>query len=181
MGLRPFPGARAGTAAELRYFDGEAQTVEAELQRIRSGGRWSGYLTLENAEAVAGRIRVLLEGRTYVFVSYLEGMNGGFPEVRMGRQVEELTLDRKPLDNGQDYACIRVVDTCGVWDLSTTAADQKTAWDHAEKARNETGKSGVAAYVRFTSGDSGERRAEILQRNGLGEQLRWVVGVQAAE
>lgn len=62
----------------------DTATESREVQRIRSGRDWSGYLTLENFDAVAGRLREMLEGKRYTWVSCNEGLRDFFPEVRPG-------------------------------------------------------------------------------------------------
>lgn len=73
-----------------------AAAENAELDRISSGRRWAGFLTLANAEAVAGRIRTLLEGNRYPFAACGE-ISGSFPrvEVRTRQQADTIPLSAR--------------------------------------------------------------------------------------
>lgn len=158
-----------------------------EAERIASGRDWFGYLTLENFDAIAARVRALLEGRRYTWVSCNEGLRDFFPEVRTGQEMEKLVIhDRSDLGDGVTMAHFTVCDTYGVWGLDTTVADQraaeqkrKAAWDSANEAgRRRRAENRGLTYVHFTRGRYDQGRIEIQHHNGYGDRLYWVIAVE---
>jgi hypothetical protein len=91
---------------------------------------WSGVLTLENLDEVAGLFRQLLDGKRYTFVSAYE-YRGWRPEVRMHQQVEPhnatdgqgISLWREDAAT-PTYGGFHVVDTYGVWGLSCSVHEK---------------------------------------------------------
>jgi hypothetical protein len=102
------------------------ETESPDLKRLKSGRDWNGYLTLENCEAVADRVRRLLEGHRYAWVRCFEEQRGSFPEVRQGLRMRDqgVTTHRSTLEDGGDFAGFNVSDTYGVWGAHTSVADQ---------------------------------------------------------
>jgi hypothetical protein len=155
-----------------------AETAEtADLRRLKSDREWYGYLTLENFDAVAERLRSLLTGRTYTWASTREHQVRA-PEVRTRQRLREgINTSRSTLDDGRVMAHLNAADTYGVWGVSTTIPDQKTAYTFArdeKKARRLT-------EVTFKHGHHDGGRIEIEQYNGYGERLYWVIAVESPE
>lgn len=177
----------------MSEITGTAESAEsADLRRLKSGRDWYGYLTLENFDAVTERIREMLTGHRYTWVSCHEGLRDFFPEVRTGQRLsQDLVVNREPLEDGTDWAHLTVADTYGVWGLSTTVPDQATArerrqaaWDGADEGKRASGKweAGLSmTYLHFKHGRHDEGRIEIEHRNGYGDRLYWVISVEVAE
>jgi hypothetical protein len=67
--------------------------LSGEVKRVSTDHTWSGYLTLENLQAVADRISALLgNGRRFTTVVSNEGMQANLPEVRTGRVLHTITV-----------------------------------------------------------------------------------------
>lgn len=97
-------------------------------ERLSSGRDWSGYLTLENAEAVADRIRSMIgDGQRYTWVAANEYF-GYKPEVRTSQVATKVSFDSDlKYSDGAPWAHLNVVDTYGIWGLSADAADEAAA------------------------------------------------------
>lgn len=166
----------------------DTATESREVQRIRSGRDWSGYLTLENFDAVAGRLREMLEGKRYTWVSCNEGLRDFFPEVRPGMEMEKIVIhDRSDIGYGCTMAHLTVCDTYGVWGLDATVPDQKTAHERRqaawERASDEARSAGRwqdrgMTHIHFdrTRYDQGQLKVE--HHNGYGDRLYWVIAVE---
>lgn len=146
----------------------------ADLRRLKSGRDWYGYLTLDNFDAVVERIREMLTGHRYTWVSCHEGMRDFFPEVRTGQRLsQDLVVNRERLEDGRDWAHLTVGDTYGVWGLSTTVPDQATAC--------QRGEDKSMTRLHFKHGRYDQGRIEIEHHNAYGDRLYWVVSVEVAE
>ena len=120
---------------------------------------WRGNLTVDNIKDVVGLFRRLLDGEVYTFVSANEFF-GFKPDVRTDQKVEH-----KKATNGNAFgvwfedsdspscAGFNVVDTYGVWGLSTSASEQP--------------------YISFEW-----NKVTIKHRAGAGHNLWWVIAVQ---
>lgn len=144
------------------------------LERLNSDGEWFGDMTLENAEAIADRLRKMLTGRRFTFVSVNSGFSEtSIPDVRNGQMLDG-HVDSKGIGTGEnvsfsmladDHAHIVVCDTYGVWGLSVTARKYEERYHQP--------------YVKFARRTRycGESMA-VIHRNGDGDILRWVVVVE---
>jgi hypothetical protein len=138
--------------------------VSTYAERLKSDREWSGYLTLDNAEAVADRIRSMIgAGQPYTWVDANE-MGGYRPTVRTSQTAEKVDSTAKHLDSGSPWAHLMVVDSYGVWGLSTTAADQKAA---------ATGEDRDQTYLSFE-----RRQLRIEHYAPSGNHLYWVVALE---
>jgi hypothetical protein len=109
------------------------ETDSADLRRLKSGRDWHGYLTLENYEAVAQRLRELLAGHRYTFVAVNSGSDYR-PEVRTGMELRSYGI-RSHLNDDRTFASIGVADTYGSWGLHAfEVADQKAAHERRNAA-----------------------------------------------
>jgi hypothetical protein len=154
-----------------------------DLRRLASDRDWHGYLTLENLEAVAGRMRKLLTGRSYTWVACNSGLRHYFPEVRAGQQLRDDGVTTYRNDNGGRYSAgITVPDTYGVWGLHTDVPDQPTArkrrseaWDEAseEQRRTDTWDDRDLTYLHII-----RDKIEIEHFAIIGYRLYWVVTVE---
>lgn len=121
---------------------------------------WYGNLTIDNIEQVVGLLRKLLAGKKYTFVSVNEYF-GYKPEVRTGQEIEPQKATNKDAfsfwydkDNAPPlYAGFNVVDTHGVWGLSTSATEQP--------------------YLRFEW-----NKVAIEHKAPAGHKMFWVVAVE---
>lgn len=150
-----------------------SETAETEmspdLRRLASGRHWFGYLTLENAEAVAGRIRTMLDGKQYTWVACNE-MGGYRPEVRTGMRLREgVKLSGSTLESGRKMAHITVCDTYGVWGLDTTVANQREAHETEDRKR--------LTYLNIEEHRWGDR-IEIEFYSISGNHIWWVATVE---
>jgi hypothetical protein len=149
--------------------DKSAATTESpDLRRLKGDRDWSGYLTLDNFEAVADRLRKLLDGHPYTWVACNEGF-GYRPEVRPGLLMEKVAATLLAPDHGH----ITVADTYGVWGLSAhwpTRADAYAAGSYDEAIKR-------GAHVAFKSDRYGEQfSAEHFAPTG--SRLYWTVAVE---
>jgi hypothetical protein len=132
-----------------------------ETERLKSGREWFGFLTLENLDAVADRIRFIIgDGQPYAWVACNEGIGDYQPEVRTSQVAKSIRVERV-----EGRGSIIVVDTYGVWSIRTDVADQYLA------RRREPGFS--LAYLKIT-------RSQILMEHKapIGARLLWTVAVQ---
>lgn len=147
----------------------------AELRAIGSDRDWHGYLTIENFEAVAGRIRRLLEGRSWTWVACNEGLRGYFPEVRTGQRLRGSAVTAKLLAPGHGH--ITVVDSYGVWGLSAHLPDQAAA-----RALSYDEACAAGAHLSFERAmGSRPDRLEIEHFAPAGARLYWVAAVEPAQ
>lgn len=137
-----------------------------EIQRIASGRDWSGYLTLENFEAVAARLRTMLDGRPYTWVACNEGF-GYRPEVRPGLRMDKVEANLLAPDHGH----LMVRDSYGVWGLSTSWPTRTAVYESGVTC-DEAVKRGP--HVGFKSDRYGEQfSAEHFAL--IGARLFWTV------
>ena len=154
------------------------ETENADLRRLTSERDWDGYLTLENFGAVVNRLRAMLAGQRYTWVSCNEGQRDFFPEVRTGQRLtEDIHISRSVLDDGRHMAHLTAVDHAYVWGLDTTIADQRAA---RELAGNDK-KRQKLTRLHFGHGHYDEGRLEVEQYNGYGNRLYWVIAVESEE
>lgn len=138
-----------------------------DLKCLASGRAFHGYLTLENLDAVADRIRDLIgDGQHYTWVACNEGLGDYRPEVRTGQVAKTIEADRRDSD-GKLYGSITVNDTYGVWGIHTAVPDQ------AASPGSEVGFD--LAYLRITRG-----QIQIEHRAPAGHRLYWVAAVERA-
>ncbi|GAA2990276.1 hypothetical protein GCM10017559_07850 [Streptosporangium longisporum] len=98
-----------------------------DYRRLAEGCNWFGFLTFDNLDLVADRIRSMIgDGQPYTWVAANE-MFGLRPEVRGGQVATSIRAEQRTLDGGAEYGHLMVVDTYGVWGLHTTAATQDEA------------------------------------------------------
>lgn len=153
----------------------DTETKSPDIKRLESDRDWYGYLTLDNCDAVAGRIRSMLAGQRYTWVSCNEGLRDYFPEVRTGQRLrDDVRIDRDTLDGGTEWAHISAGDTYGVWGLGTTVPDQKTAhrWAADDKKRKRL------TCLHITRGRHDGGRIEIEHYAPVGARLYWVIAVE---
>jgi hypothetical protein len=164
-------------------------TRQADLHKlITTPDRpWHGYLTLENFDAVAERIKAMLTGVRYTWVACNSGLRDYFPEVRTGQQMDKLTLSgRKTYEDGP-HAHLSVCDSYGVWGLSTSIADDKAAYRRRDEAWAAAGEEARASgtwedkrltWVKIDRGRYDAGRIEITHYAPAGYRLYWVIAVE---
>lgn len=141
--------------------------MSAEKKRLASDRDWYGYLTLENAEAVADRIRSMIgDGQRYTWVAANE-IFGYKPEIRTGQVAKRIEFVSEKLSDGRSWAHLLVRDAYGTWGISTTAADQAAA--HAMDKKDAT-------FLRFEYG-----RLTIEHYAPAGNHLWWAIAVEDHE
>lgn len=150
-------------------------TREEWHRRRREAREWYGMLSIENAEDVFYRIKTLLDGRRYTWVSYNTEQPHSRPDVRTGQRLDptdgvSLRLDREPLSDGRPWAHIWAHDTYGVWGFTSAHATEAEAYaDQAAEKKTWT-------YVVIDGfGDGSRDHLMIEQFNGYGQLLRWVI------
>lgn len=136
-------------------------TIPADVRRLQSGREWFGFLTVENVDAVADRIRSLIGDRQpYVWVACNEGLGDYRPEVRTGQVAESIRAERR-----DGRASIIVVDTYGVWSIRSDAADQEAT----ARRKPEFGLT----YLHITRG-----QVRMEHKAPVGARLLWTVAVE---
>lgn len=136
-----------------------------DVRQLRSGRNWSGFLTLDNLDAVADRIRDLIgDGQPYAWMASNEGFGNYHPEVRTGQVARELNVKRFDAD-GTPTGDITVHDSYGLWWITTEAADQSTA----RKGQPHLD----AAYLEVT-----HHHIVIEHKVPAGHRLYWVVAAE---
>lgn len=148
-----------------------AETRSPDVRRLESGLNWSGFLTLDNIDAVAGRIRAALAGKRFTFVASNEGLRNYFPEVRTGLEMREVTVSR---DGDGRWASFNVSDSYGVWGAQALPPDQQAARDAGSDSK-------TCVYMRITRGRYDEGRIEIEHYAPIGSRLCWVIAVEAGQ
>lgn len=143
--------------------------VARELPRIRSERDWYGYLTLENFQAIADRIRRLLEDRTYTWVACNEGLGNYRPEVRTGQRASKVEASLLAPDHGH----LKVCDSYGVWGMSTSLPTMGDAY----ALRSHDAAANRGAYLVFESNRFGQQLA-IEHFAPAGYRLYWTVAVE---
>lgn len=138
--------------------------LERRLARLRDGRDWAGYLALENAEAVATRIRSMIgDGQRYTWVAANEFF-GYRPEVRTSQIADGVKFTTGDLEDGRQMAHITVPDTYGVWGLDTTAPTEDAARDASIHDQ---------VYLTFT-----RRVIEMALYVPAGHHLYWVLALE---
>lgn len=136
-------------------------------ERLKSDRDWYGYLTLENAEAVADRIRSMIgDGQPYTWVAANEYF-GYKPEVRTSQVASKVEFNQDlRLSDGTPWAHLTVVDTYGIWGLHATAADDAAACEADKKDRT---------VLKF-----GYRKLTIDLYAPGGNHMWWVIALENA-
>lgn len=155
-----------------------------DVRRLESGREWSGYLTADNAGAVAARLRELLDGQRYAFVTVNEGMRDGFPEVRTGMRLRGAGVTAYAYADDRWWS-VNVQDTYGSWGFHSDAADQAEArkrssgaWDRATEDERRQGKWQDKNLARVSLKHG---RIEIEHFAPAGFRLYWVAAVEWPE
>lgn len=135
-----------------------------DVRALSSGREWFGYLTLENLDAVAVRLRSLIgDGQRFTFVACNEGLGNYRPEVRTSQVARKVEVNRD--DDGRSGSIV-VVDSYGVWSIHTDAATQREAHQRGEVSFS-------LAYLHVRRG-----KVEITHRAPVGSLLYWVAAVE---
>lgn len=138
-----------------------------EIKRLTSGREWFGYLTLENLDAVADRIRRMIgDGQPYTWVAVNEGFDYK-PEVRTSQiatNVEAYRLET----NGKPHGDITVVDTYGIWSVHTDVADQTEV-----RAQLGNERARELAYLTFS-----HNLIRVQHSAPAGYRLHWVAALE---
>lgn len=153
-----------------------------DMARLASDRDWHGYLTLENLDAVAERLRKLLAGQRYTWVACNSGLRHYFPEVRTGQQIRDYGVRVWHPEDGSRLGGITIPDTYGIWGIDTSVPDQQTArqrrhaaWEKAtdEQKRTDTWDDRGLTYLHIK-----HDRIEIEHFAPIGYRLYWVVTVE---
>lgn len=158
---------------------------------------WSGYLSLENAEAVAERLRRLLGGgRRFTTVATNENLDLLHPRVSTGSQLADagytgpgeykdgVYYDSGPRDDGKPRAWVGWADERTSFGIHTSVPTVREAWKvvrtngavgHHHMSDPEMEKRGDydIVYLSFA-----HDRVEIHQRTGAGGRVVWVLVVE---
>ena len=162
----------------------ESSTEEKsrDVRNLESDREWHGFLTLDNAEAVAVRLRGLLAGQRYTFVTCNEGLRNGFPEIRTGQRLRE-GVRCSPYAEG--HVSVHVADTYGSWGVHSSTPDQAAAcarqdeaWKRAtpEQQARDTWHDKNLAYLHFR-----HDRLEMEHFAPAGYRLYWVAVIEYPE
>ena len=133
----------------------------SEIERLKSGREWFGFLTLQNVDAVAGRIRSMIgDGQPYTWVACNEGLGNYRPEVRTSQVAAKIRTH-----HDDEHASVVVVDTYGVWSINTRLSDQDAG------VQREPDFS--APYLKIT-----RSQIQIEHKAPVGARLLWTIAVQ---
>lgn len=130
---------------------------------------WFGYLTTENCEAVADRIRSMLTDVRYTWVACVSWIPSGWtarPEVRTGQKLKSVTASLDP-----SHAHISVSDDYGAWGISGC---------HASQAEARAGEPQRQAYLHFQHSHGGWQ-LEIEHYSSSGNRLQWTIAVEPGD
>lgn len=145
---------------------------------------WHGYLTVDNAEAIAERLNRMLVGRHYTFVTqlgYVDGHGAHEPEVRTSNHLTSPGSVSTPstphlpvmrfihFDDG-DYS----------WSLSTSCPTQADAHEAVSRYNaSPGGEKARADYRELTHlWFYGDLRVQITYHAPSGARVVWVVAVE---
>jgi len=149
------------------------EAASRDVQRLGSERDWFGFLTTENAEAVAARLRRLLSGKRYTFVAANEGLRDYFPEVRTGQRLRDDGASAYAFGEDDRWAGVNVQDTYGSWGVHSGAADQAEAHRRAHDAAKAGVKDKNLAYLHFKYD-----RVEIEHFAPPGFRLYWLAVIE---
>ena len=125
---------------------------------------WFGVMTVDNIEDIVGKLRELLTGKRYTFVSCYEYKRYE-PEVRASQELKNGTSD-DPFHvwygENQEFGGFNVGDTYGVWGLDT----------NGHRGANYDGKFDIP-YLVFDYG-----KCTMTFRTPAGLLAYWVVAVE---
>lgn len=152
------------------------EAASRDVQRLESERDWHGFLTTENAEAVAARLRRLLGGRRYTFVSANEGLRDYFPEVRTGQRLRDDGASAYTYGDGGRCAGVSVQDTYGSWGVHSDAADQSGAHRRVHDASGRGTVDKNLAYLHFK-----HDRVEVEHFAPAGFRLYWLAVIEWPE
>lgn len=139
----------------------ETHPQSRDLISIPSEADWSGFVTVENADAIADRIRRFLGGRIYTWFTVSEFFRWR-PEVRTLQSMERVSVERRKTDDDTDDVWITIVDTYSVTWLNSRCADQAAARLADEKTDH--------AFVEFK-----RDYLQIAHRTPAGDRLFWTI------
>lgn len=134
---------------------------------------WEGWLTLDNLEAVATRMRSTLDGQRYTFVA-VNGLFGDRPEVRTGNRLSDRGITASI---SARMGHITWSDNRFVTGLHTTLQTQDDAREQASKENGERRLTRVTFEPCFR--DPGTMLFELW--TGAGHRLYWCISVEHPE
>lgn len=145
------------------------QTDTPDLRRLASDRDWHGYLTLENLDAVAQRLRDLIgDGKLYTAVCSSEDFwSLRPPEVRTSCTSDKIDVCHEPFE-GRPAADISINDQHYLHYLTTQSASQVEARALPEEDR--------PPYLHFKYG-----RVEITDHAPAGNKIFQVYAVEERE
>jgi hypothetical protein len=139
------------------------------LKRLAEDGEWHGCLTLENLDLVADRLRRLLGGQRFTWVSCNAVMNNYRPKVRTGQRITEgIKASRSVRDDDRQVGYITISYSEYVAFLDTTVSDR--AEEIGLVSYDVRRKRG--AYLSFTG-----NQVRIEQAENIGP-IYWVAAVE---
>lgn len=143
------------------------QAESADLRRLNANCDWFGYLTLENLEAVATRLRAMFgPGQPYTFVTVNELFNYR-PETRTDQVASKIETWTEEGDS-PGFGGITINDTYGVWGLHAAASNQASA----RKLPGTTNQ----AFLEFS-----RNQIKVTHRTPAGDRLYWTAAVQDSD
>lgn len=157
-------------------------TENPDVRRLRTGRDWSGYLTLDNYEAVAARLRALLTGRRFTTVMSNQGHWNYRPEVRTGERLSTRGVTTHLLGDNDHYGYITFSDGNFAWGLSGHPADQAAArrlrteaWEAASEEDRASGAWEDQSMVHLSFK---QERLEVEHFAPIGYRLYWIFAAE---
>jgi len=123
---------------------------------------WEGILTIDNVQEVADRIRKLLEGKKYTFVTVNE-LRGFKPRVHTGQRLRKSSDAVSIHTDGQARAGFNVLDTHSAWGCTTNLIE---------------GTFDPEIHICFEQNNRDGDRMMITRQTEGGPKFFWVAAVE---
>lgn len=159
------------------------ESKSPDVAGLESGRDWYGYLTLDNAEAVAARLRRLLDCKRFTFVKVNGGYRHWYPEVSTGERLagEGEGITHSVLGDGRHAIYMHHSGSTGC--LYTDAPDGDTAHQrNIDACVPDSERRGDWLWDKnLTYARIKQDRAEIEHYSPGGNRLYWVIVLEGHE
>jgi len=145
-----------------------------DIKELEEAYRWAGFLTVENIEAVAERLRRDFLGRPYTWVTVDEFMLWR-PEVSTGRLLEKVIV-HKDAHDGRAFGDLTLISNESLSFISTMVADREEALKvHYEGTQ---GKELTWAAKQLSHITIKDRQVRIEHYNDEGQRMFWTLALE---
>lgn len=148
-----------------------------DVEELAEAYQWEGFLTRENADAVAKRIKSMIcNGQAYTFVE-VEEFHQYRPEVQTGVKAHRVEVHSGVYPSGPEYCELILHDMRGMSFLASTAvADRREATMVSYGGTEDSEKS--HAYRSLSKIKIEEDQIRIEQYNPAGQRMYWVIALE---